>query len=113
MHWRPHQRRRRRDNADQDPALPRSRAIVRHRTPRPREEEQVQAFSRRGRRRPQALRTIRIYWKLPDDLELRREPFWSMYLRTLCHFPILRFRALECHLYLCHHPIKGEGTASL
>ena len=36
------------------------RAIVRHRTPRPGEEKQVPALSRRGRRRLQALRAIPI-----------------------------------------------------
>jgi hypothetical protein len=56
---RPRQRRRHHDDADQPP-----RAIIRHRTPRPGEEEQVPTFSWRGREQPQALRAIRVgsFW---------------------------------------------------
>ncbi len=42
------------------PYSPAPRAIVRHRTPCPGEEEQVPTFSRRGRGQSQALRAIRV-----------------------------------------------------
>ena len=59
----PRQRRRRQDDADQQDGShtpPPPRAIVRHRIPRPGEEEQVPTFSWRGRGQPQALRAIRV-----------------------------------------------------
>ena len=62
-----------------------SRAIVHHISPRLREEEQVRVFffrrrGARGRTLTTSGASCHSCWKLPDDLELRREPFWSTYV---------------------------------
>ena len=75
-----------------------SRAIVHHISPRPREEEQVQVFffSAARRARPDVddlRRFVPFVLEASGRLGIAAGAFLE-YLRTLCHFPILRFGAL-------------------
>ena len=99
MRRRPHQRRRRRDDADQDPALPRlpgQSFAIEHRV-REKKNKFIRPFLGADVDDPRRfipcvfIGSFRTTWNCGGSLS-------GVCLRTLCHFPILRFRALECHL---------------